>query len=57
MSMVNLSGKLCLQNENNYDMISAPSGCGDFIKISVKDKKLLDILTEKGFEYIFCSGI
>ena len=56
--IVNLNGKICLKEKGSYDILEMPSGCGDFIKCTVKFQRatIIEDMKKKGVQYVHCIG-
>lgn len=57
MPIVNLSGRLCIHDEKNFEVLMSPNGCGNFTNFTVRSKKFLEDATQEGCEYVYSAGI
>ena len=48
MPIVNLSGKLCIKNQESFELLMSPNGCGSFMNSTIRSKKFMeDAIHEK----------
>lgn len=56
--VLNLNGQICLKAMDSCEIVEMPTGCGDFIKCSVRYQRanLVEDLKKKKVSYVHCVG-